>query len=97
MLFPIVLALLPADVPQLPGAGTSRAVWLADLAPATVKSGTVGRWVFVPGSRADDVTGVWQVEAAGAGDVVLSCRSPPARRTRDSTWPCRSSSRASWW
>jgi len=66
MLFPIVLALLPADVPQLPGAGTSRAVWLADLAPATVKSGTVGRWVFVPGSRADDVTGVWQDEAEGS-------------------------------
>ena len=35
-----------------------------------MRSGTVGRWVFVPGSRADDVTGTWQVEAAGAGDVL---------------------------
>src|SRR5262245_39358054 len=29
-----------------------------------------GRFVFVPGSRADDATGRWQVEAAGAGDVL---------------------------
>ena len=46
------------------------AAWLADLDPATVKCGTVGRWVFVPGSRADHVTGSWQVETAGAGDVL---------------------------
>jgi len=62
---------LPADAPT-PSAGsaTVRAVWLADLDPATVRSGTVGRWVFVPDSRADDVTGCWCVEAAGAGDVL---------------------------
>ena len=35
-----------------------------------MKSGTVGLFVFVPGSRADDVTGCWCVEAAGAGDVL---------------------------
>ena len=29
-----------------------------------------GRFVFVPGNRADDVTGRWCVEAAGAGDVL---------------------------
>jgi len=60
------LALLLAEMPSPPtDAATVRAVWLADLDPATVRSGTVGRWVFVPGSRADDVTGVWQVEAEG--------------------------------
>jgi len=32
--------------------------------PARVQPGP-GRFVFVPGSWADDVTGVWQVEAAG--------------------------------
>src|SRR5262245_30554235 len=65
------LALLLADMPSPPtDAATVRAVQLADLDPATVKSGTVGRWVFVPGSRADDVTGCWCVEAAGAGDVL---------------------------
>ena len=69
MLLPIVLALLPADVPQFPGADTRRAAWLADLDPARVQPGP-GRFVFVPGSRTDDVTGVWQVEAAGAGDVL---------------------------
>ena len=58
------------DVPPLPSADTSCAVWLADLDPATVKSGTVGRWVFVPGSRADDATGRWCVETAGPGDVL---------------------------
>ena len=57
-------ALTPTD------AATVRAVWLADLDPATVRSGTVGRWVFVPGSRPDDVAGRWCVEAAGAGDVL---------------------------
>ena len=29
-----------------------------------------GRFVFVPGSHADDVTGRWCVEAAGAGEVL---------------------------
>ena len=44
---------------------TSRAVWLAYLDPATVMSGTVGRWVFMPGSLADDIAGYWHVEAEG--------------------------------
>src|SRR5262249_13141168 len=48
---------------------TIRAVWLADLHPGRIQPGP-GRFVFVPGSRTDDVTGVWQVEAAGAGDVL---------------------------
>src|SRR5215471_14402493 len=69
------LALLLAEMPSPPtDTATVRAVWLADLDPATVKSGTVGRWVFVPDSRTDDVTGVWQVEAAGAGDVLRVVR-----------------------
>ena len=63
----LLLALLPADAPiPSTGSATVRAVWLADPDPATVKSGTVGRWVFVPGSRPDDVTSHWCVEAAGA-------------------------------
>src|SRR5262249_971461 len=65
------LALLLADMPSPPtDAATVRAVWLADLDPATVRSGTVGMFVFVPGSRPDGVTGHWCVEAAGAGDVL---------------------------
>jgi len=62
----ILLALLAcADAPPPTDADASMipVVWLADLDPATVRSGTVGRWVFVPGSRADDVAGYWQVEA----------------------------------
>src|SRR5215471_15913118 len=66
----VVLALISTDSLPPPSALTVRAVWLADLDPATVRSGTVGCWIFVPGSRADDVTMVWQVEAAGAGDVL---------------------------
>src|SRR5262249_53537907 len=66
----LLAAVLALDVPQPADASTIPVVWLADLDPATVKSGTVGRWVFVPGSRADDVTGRWCVEAAGAGDVL---------------------------
>ena len=45
-------AVLALDIPPLPSADTTQARWLADLDPATVRSGTVGRWVFVPGSRA---------------------------------------------
>ena len=40
------------------------------LHPATVRSGTVGMFCSVPGSRPDDVTGHWCVEAAGPGDVL---------------------------
>ena len=56
-------------MPPLSSADTSRAVWLADLDPARVRPWP-GWFVFVPGSRADDVTGHWCVEAAGAGDVL---------------------------
>src|SRR5262245_9155449 len=64
------LALLLADMPSPPtDAATIRAVWLADLHPGRLQPGP-GRFVFVPGSRADDVTGHWCVEAAGAGDVL---------------------------
>jgi len=64
------LALLPADA-SIPSTGsdTVRAAWLADLHPDRVQPGP-GVFVFVPGSRADDVTGRWCVEAAGAGDVL---------------------------
>ena len=64
------LALLLADLPSPPpDTSTVRAVWLANLDPAGVQPGH-GRFVFVPGSRADDVPGHWCVEAAGAGDVL---------------------------
>src|SRR5262249_42167268 len=67
---PVALAVLLAlDIPPAPSATTVRAVWLADLHPDRVQPGP-GRFVSVPGSRADDVTGHWCVEAAGAGDVL---------------------------
>ena len=71
-MLPLALLLACADAPPLPSAATVRAVWLADLDldPATVRSGTVGMFVFVPGSRADDIIGRWCVEAAGPGDVL---------------------------
>ncbi len=71
-MYPLVLALLlfTPDGPAPPCAATTRAVWLADLHPDRVQSGSAGRFVFVPGSRADDVTGHWCVEAAGAGGVL---------------------------
>src|SRR5215470_4911532 len=65
----LLTALVALDVPPAPDASTVRAVWLADLHPDRVKAGP-GMFVFVPGSRADDVTGHWCVEAAGAGDVL---------------------------
>jgi len=62
---PLVLAaVLALDAPLIPSASTVRAVWLADLDPARVQLGP-GVFVFVPGSRADDVAGFWQVEAEG--------------------------------
>src|SRR5262249_20882252 len=70
MLTLFLAAVLALDIPPLPSADTTQARWLADLDPATLKSGTVSRWIFVPGSRPDDVTGAWQVEAAGPGDVL---------------------------
>jgi len=58
------------DTPSPPSASTIPVVWLADLDPATVKTRTVGRWVFVPGLRTDDVTCHWCIRAAGAGEVL---------------------------
>src|SRR5262245_20819165 len=69
-MFALLLALLPADAPySRPRADTTRAVWLADLHPDRVQP-RPGHLVFVPGSRADDVTGRWCVEAAGPGGVL---------------------------
>jgi hypothetical protein len=65
----LLLLLSPYDLPTPVAADTIRAVWLADLDPARVKP-SPGRFVFIPGSRADDVTGRWCVEAAGPGDVL---------------------------
>ena len=50
-------------VPSTPLGGAGRR--LADFDPARVRPGTVGLYVFVLGSRADDVAGYWQVEAEG--------------------------------
>ncbi len=62
----LVLSLLPADVPAPPtGAAAVRTVWLADLQPDRVRSGTSGRFVFVPDSRPDEVDGRVVVEATG--------------------------------
>ncbi|HKB38515.1 MAG TPA: hypothetical protein VKD72_18880 [Gemmataceae bacterium] len=66
---PPLLSLLALDVPPAPDAATVRAVWPADLDPARVQPGP-GRFVFVPDSRADDVTGHWCVEAAGPPGVL---------------------------
>ena len=52
------------------GAATVRAVWLADLHPDRVQSGSVARFVFVPGSAADEVDGRVLVEAAGPPGVL---------------------------
>jgi len=69
-MLPLALLLFAcADVPPLPNADTVRAVWLAGLDPDRVRSGP-GRFVFVPGSLPDDVTGHWCVEATGASDVL---------------------------
>jgi len=84
------LALLLADIPSPPtDAATVRAVALADLDP--------GRFVFVPGSRADDVAGYWQVEAEGPPGCLRMVAFTPPRMTTASTSPRPSSSRASWW
>jgi hypothetical protein len=65
----LLLLLLLVDVPP-PSAVTVRAVWLADLTPERVTSGSVGRFVFVPDSRADEVDGRVLVEAAGPPGVL---------------------------
>src|SRR5262249_41839313 len=61
----LLLAQLPLDLPPAPGAGTTRAVWLADLRPERVTSGSVERYVFVPDSRANEVDEYVLGEAAG--------------------------------
>ena len=66
------LLLLPVfDIPPLPGADTTQARWLADLDPATVRSGTVGTFVFVPGSAVDEIDGHFEIEAAGCAPGLL--------------------------
>jgi len=67
----LLLALLPADVPALASRATTvRAAWLADLHPDRVRAGTPGHFVFVPGSRPDEVDGRVHVEAAGPSGVL---------------------------
>src|SRR5262249_35927632 len=70
-MFALLLALPSADLPAPPpGADTVRAAWLADLHPDRVRAGTTGRFVFVPGSRPDEVDGRVLVEAAGPPGVL---------------------------
>jgi hypothetical protein len=59
--------LLFADAPAPPVADTAPTLDLAGLTPerAAALAGKPGRFVFVPGSRPDDVAGFWQVEAEG--------------------------------
>jgi len=66
LLLAVALAL---DIPEPASAATTRAVWLADLHPDRVQPGP-GLFIFVPDSRADDVTGNWCVEAAGPPGVL---------------------------
>ena len=63
------------------GAATVRAVWLADLHPDRVQSGSVARFVFVPGSATDQVDGCVLVEAAGPPGVLRTVQ--VARGERD--------------
>ncbi|MBI1915627.1 MAG: hypothetical protein HYS12_12980 [Planctomycetes bacterium] len=68
---PLTLAcLLCLDTPAPIGVATVRAVWLADLTPDRVQSGTVGRFVFVPDSRPDEVDGRVLIDAAGPPGVL---------------------------
>ena len=50
-------------------ASTIRAVWLADLTPERITSGTHGRFVFVPDSLVDEHDGCFGLEAAGPPSV----------------------------
>jgi hypothetical protein len=71
LMFALLLVLLAVDVPAPSiGAATVRAVWLADLHPDHVHSGTAGRFVFVPSSTVDEVDGCVLVEAAGPPGVL---------------------------
>jgi hypothetical protein len=62
--------LLPTDVSVPIGGTTVRAVWLADLYPDQVRSGTVGRFVFVPDSQPDEIDGHVLIDAAGPPGVL---------------------------
>src|SRR5215470_9484236 len=63
----LLAALLLADAPAPYDADTVPTLDLATLTPerAAALVGKPGRFVFVPGSRPDDVAGFWQVEAEG--------------------------------
>ena len=60
--------LLFADAPAPPIGDTVPTLDMATLTPerAAALVGKPGRFVFVPGSRPDDVAGFWQVEAEGS-------------------------------
>src|SRR3954454_12264452 len=66
----LALLLASADRGRDVGAATVRAVWLADLHPNRVHSGTAGRFVFVPDSRPDEVDGCIGIDAAGPPGVL---------------------------
>ena len=65
----LLLLFSPDGRTPAPDAATSHAQRLADLDTSRVQPGP-GRFVFVPGSRADDGTGHWCVEAAGPPGVL---------------------------
>src|SRR5262249_8545117 len=52
-----------------PAGNTNRAVRLADLTPGTVRSGTHGRFIFVPDSWPDEVDGCVVIDSAGPAGV----------------------------
>jgi hypothetical protein len=68
--FVLVLLDGSADVPSPSASDTVRAVWLADLHPDRVQSGTAGRFVFSPDSRPDEHDGHVVIDAAGPSGVL---------------------------
>jgi len=59
----LLLTLPSADLPAPPDCtATVRTAWLAHLHPQRIQAGTVGRFVFMPGSRTDEVDGCVLVE-----------------------------------
>ena len=91
-----LIFLLSADVPSPIAGNTVRAVWLADLTPDRVQSGTVGRFVFVPDSLVDEHDGSYGVEAAGPPGVSRTVQFAKGGQTTALTSRSRSSSRASY-
>ena len=92
------LLLLPIlDVPPPTDAATVRAVWLADLTPERVTSGTAGCFVFVPDSRPDEVDGRVLVEAAGPAGVLRTVHFAKGETDEASTSSRPSSSGVSLW